>query len=125
MGVLLSHSPLVVIAVIAFAVVAFVLVAGFLRGSAYDQIGGGSLSFQHDGEDVEAAEIASRQAREQELRQMLEARSERLQRLGQEPLDIEAELARLEAAGTASRQPRRPGDESGPAADNGSSATGV
>jgi hypothetical protein len=41
----------------------------------------------------------SRAERELEIRQMLTARSERLVRRGQEPLDIDAELARLEWAG--------------------------
>jgi len=66
------------------------------RGSVHDQmIGGGDLSMDHgpspedrDGEDGEAQ-------RDEEIRQMLRARSERLVRQGEQPLDIEAELEKL------------------------------
>ncbi len=42
---------------------------------------------------------ASGPVRELEIRQMLHARSERLVRQGEQPLDIDAELARLQPAG--------------------------
>jgi hypothetical protein len=75
----------------------------------YDQIGQGGLTMESDpGGDSLASGIespAARAERELEIRQMLEARSERLVRQGHAPLDIEAELARLEwspsAAGSA------------------------
>lgn len=92
-------NPLVDIVVAIAVLVAFVVLAGFMRRSPHDEIGAGKLSFQHDGEDVEAAEIAYRNAREEEIRQMLTARSERRERLGEEPLDVEAELARIRASG--------------------------
>lgn len=92
-------SPGVDIIVALVVLIAFVLIAGFLRKSPYDEIGAGKLSFQHEDEDAEAAEIASRHARGEELRQMLQARSERLVRAGEPPLDVDAELARLEAGG--------------------------
>jgi hypothetical protein len=93
-------NPLIDVLVVLFALIAGVLVAGVLRNgrSPYNDIGAGSLSFQHEDEDAEASEVASRHARAEELRQMLQARSERLVRSGEPPLDVEAELAKLEAS---------------------------
>jgi hypothetical protein len=48
-----------------------------------------------------AGGAGSRDEREREIRQLLEARSERLVRSGHAPLDIDAELARLEPPGGA------------------------
>jgi hypothetical protein len=70
-------------------------------GSAYDQIGQGG--FSREGEPATgllapaAGTPAATAEREQEIRQMLNARSERLQRRGEPALDIDAELARLTA----------------------------
>jgi hypothetical protein len=92
-------NPLIDILVAVVALIAFVGLAGTLKKSPYDDIGAGKLTFQHDGEDAEAFEIAARLAHDDEIRQMLQARSERLQRLGEPPLDVEAELARINAGG--------------------------
>jgi hypothetical protein len=89
--------------VVVGAVVLFVLVGmgSFLAGgSLYDKIGEGGLS-AGDGKPGGASgpPVGSPQARaerEQEIRQMLRARSERLVRKGGEALDIDAELALLE-----------------------------
>lgn len=89
-------NPLVDVIAALAALAALVAIAGFLRGGGpYDEIGAGALSFEH-GDDAEAAEIASRMAQAEEMRQMLQARSERLERGGKPPLDVEAELARLQ-----------------------------
>jgi hypothetical protein len=84
-----------VIVVILAALVAIVTVSGF--GKAYDQIGRGGLSLR-DGSDRPAREptpaIAAGE-RDEEIRQMLEARNARRLRQGREPLDVEAELAAL------------------------------
>jgi hypothetical protein len=70
-------------------------------GSAYDQIGQGG--FSHEGVPAdglltpEPDTPAGNAERDQEIRQMLQARSERLQRRGEPALDIDAELARLTA----------------------------
>ncbi len=53
------------------------------------------------GADDGAGGTGSRGEREREIRQLLEARSERLVRGGHAPLDIDAELARLEPSGGA------------------------
>jgi hypothetical protein len=95
----------VVVGTVAFSLLMSIL---FLvtRGSdsLYDQIGQGGLSRESDygGSDgVGGAPIdtaAGRAEQEQEIRQMLKARSDRLVQRGQPALDVEAELARLLAA---------------------------
>jgi hypothetical protein len=90
-----------VVVVGAIALFALVGVVSWLTGgSIYDQIGQGGLT-AGPGEGVgvppgsppgSAAEL---QEREQEIRQMLQARSDRLVRNGGQPLDIDAEMARL------------------------------
>jgi hypothetical protein len=77
-------------------------------GSVYDRIGEGGLT-AGPGEGglppgPAPGSAAERHEREQEIRQMLQARSDRLVRSGRQPLDIEAELARLQAGGEAAVQ---------------------
>lgn len=79
--------------------IAFLLTRDGGAGSAYDRIGQGGLSRESDYGPPAAPESPAAQAeREQEIRQMLAARNERLVRAGGQPLDVEAELARLLAA---------------------------
>jgi hypothetical protein len=90
---------------VVFGTVAFSLLMSVLfmvtRGTdnLYDQIGQGGLSRESDapaGALAPGADSpAARAEQEQEVRQMLSARSERLVRNGQPALDIEAEVARL------------------------------
>jgi hypothetical protein len=72
-------------------------------GSAYDRIGEGGLTAgPGDGAGPPGpapGSAAERAEREQEIRQMLQARSDRLVRSGGQPLDIEAEMARLHEPG--------------------------
>jgi hypothetical protein len=91
---------------VVFGTVAFSLVMSLLflltRGTdnLYDQIGQGGFSMESDPGDGLLGPVpesaAARTERELEIRQMLEARNERLVRQGQAPVDIDAELARLE-----------------------------
>jgi hypothetical protein len=85
-----------VVVVVGASIVAVITFA--LSGKTYSQIGSGGLSLR-DGSDRPAAEPTSgagfEAVRDDEIRQMLEARNERRVRRGQEPLDIEAELATL------------------------------
>ena len=75
----------------------------------YDEIGQGGLpggspfgqSMDIDESLGTSAEL-QRAEREQEIRQMLQARSERLVRRGEPALDIDAEVAKLTAAQAAS-----------------------
>jgi hypothetical protein len=86
--------------VVVVAVGGLVAVATFLTsGRLYERIGRGGLSLR-DGSDRPATEpsaAASAAEREDEIRQMLIARNERRARQGQEPVDVDAELARLTA----------------------------
>jgi hypothetical protein len=113
-----SAFPIVVFGAVGLSVVMSIV---FLlsKGSMYDEIGSGGLpgedeqsgmstggsSFGHSPPDYHAMAggPALQQAeREQEIRQMLQARSERRVRRGEPALDIDAELARLTAAQPAS-----------------------
>ena len=88
-----------VLAVVVFAVVgamtliAIVTLAGARR--SYDEIGSGGLSLR-DGTDRPADEpLPAAMVREEEIRQLLEARNVRRARRGEPPLDVDTELARL------------------------------
>ncbi len=108
-----SAFPFVVFGAVGLSVVMSIV---FLvsKGSAYDEIGRGglpgeppgrSLSFGQGMEIEETLGMSpelERAEREQEIRQMLQARNERLVRRGEPALDIDAEVAKLMAAQPAS-----------------------
>jgi hypothetical protein len=94
-GVQDAFGIVLVVVVVLAAIVAIVTFLG--TSQAYDQIGRGGLSLG-DGSDRPAREPTSGAAageRTEEIRQMLEARNARRLRRGEEPLDVEAELAEL------------------------------
>jgi len=99
-GIAGSGFGFVVFGTVAFSIVICLLLL-LTRGhdSLYDQIGAGGLSRESDaaGSFLAAPEEseAARAEREQEIRQMLGARSERMVRRGEPALDIDAEVARL------------------------------
>jgi hypothetical protein len=78
------------VVVVAAAIVAVITLA--MTPKTYSQIGSGGLSLE---KPAPADAAGSTAVRDDEIRQMLEARNERRVRRGQEPLDIEAELASL------------------------------
>jgi hypothetical protein len=84
------------VVVIGASIVAVITFA--LTDKTYAQIGRGGLSLR-DGTDRPASEPLSggrfEAVRDDEIRQMLQARNERRVRRGQEPLDVEAELSAL------------------------------
>ncbi|HEU4658803.1 MAG TPA: hypothetical protein VFR97_14840 [Capillimicrobium sp.] len=85
----------VVVAVTALAtIVGVVTLAG--AGRSYDQIGRGGLSLDEPPKGPPAGASAGA-VRDDEIRQMLEARNARRARRGEAPLDVERELARLTA----------------------------
>ncbi|HTC72109.1 MAG TPA: hypothetical protein VK655_04425, partial [Solirubrobacteraceae bacterium] len=98
-------------ALIAIVSVAFLITGG--AGSAYDQIGAGGIDREgeYDVAPAAAESSAGREERELEIRQLLNARSERLVRSGQPPLDVDAEVARLLAAEQAGEASDRPDPE--------------
>jgi hypothetical protein len=111
----LSGGALVVLATAALVVivaVAFLLTGG--TGSAYDQIGAGGIAREGEYDAAPPAADASpagRADRELEIRQLLNARSERLVRSGRPALDVDAELARLLAAEHGGADSDRPDPE--------------
>ena len=90
---------LVIFGVVIVAVIVAVLTLR-VTGRAYDQIGRGGMSLR-DGSDRAPGPAPSGGAalreRDDEIRQMLEARNERRARRGEPPLDIDAEVRRLTA----------------------------
>src|SRR5215213_10051755 len=101
----------------AFGIVLFVVVgigvviaiaSLFGRGRLYDDIGRGGLSIGEDRDlrpnRQEAAPI-SRADREDEIRQMLEARNARRAARGEAPVDVEQELAELTRPAPAESDP--------------------
>jgi len=111
MTLAVSNGEVIVIVVaiaIPLAAIAFVANAG----DAFRSIGKGGLSVEFESDqdrgmtDSGAGESAA--VHEDELRQMLEAKAYRQRARGEEPLDVDAELARLQAeqrAGPSSADP--------------------
>jgi hypothetical protein len=98
-GIATNGLAFVVFGTVAFSVVMSVL---FLvtRGSdsMYDEIGKGGLSKESDYSGPGPTELdtpAGRSEQEQEVRQMLRARSDRRVQRGEPALDIDAEVAKL------------------------------
>jgi hypothetical protein len=90
-----AFGIVLVVVVVLAVLVAIVTLAG--TGRAYDEIGRGGLSLR-DGSDRPAREATPAMAageRDEEIRQMLEARNARRIRQGREPVDVEAEMAAL------------------------------
>ncbi len=71
-------------------IVALITLAGTARN--YREIGGGGLT--HDSDDAPGAGAAAE--RDEEIRQMLEARNARRARRGEAPVDLETELAAVD-----------------------------
>ena len=81
--------------VIAGVVVA--LITMFLSGRAYDQIGQGGFYKDTDGPRISYGSAINLAERDDEIRQMLQARNARHAAAGREVVDVEEELARLTA----------------------------
>jgi len=91
--------PIVLIAVVLVAaVVAFITFVG--TGRLYEGIGRGAFSLDETDRPAgpDPASPAARAEADAEIRQMLEAKSALRQARGEEPLDVEAELAALTQA---------------------------
>lgn len=92
-----AFGIVVIVVAVVGVVVAVICLAG--SGAAYRQIGRGAFSI--DGERLPSGPAAGTPAadaeRDAEVRQMLEARNVRRERRGDEPLDVEAEVRRLNA----------------------------
>jgi len=85
-----------VLILITLVVLPIAAVAFARSGGAWSGIGKGAFAIEQEPAPREPPPAhVSRAVQEEEARQMLEARSYRLQRSGREPLDVEAELRRL------------------------------
>jgi len=84
-----------------FVVVGLAVVAALAslpgRGRLYDQIGRGGLSIGDEPGRPQPGQAALAAVRDEEIRQMLDARNARRERHGMPALDLDAELARLQA----------------------------
>ena len=97
----------VLIAICVLAIVAGVA-SVFVGGpSPYDSIGRGDLTFDEPSSrpTTSGGSPASRAESDEEVRQMLQAKSDRRRRRGEEPLDIDAEIAALTRPAPAQQDP--------------------
>ena len=100
-----------VILIIVFAAIpiaAFAFIAG--AGNALRQVGKGAFSVEFESDmpqklrdtDAEAADVSER---EDEIRQLLEAKAYRQESRGEQPIDIDSELDRLLSEESSAQQP--------------------
>lgn len=84
-----AFGTLVFVVAAVGAIVAVITLAGTAR--SYRQIGGGGLTHDSDAAGATGADAE----RDEEIRQMLDARNARRERRGEAPVGLDAELARL------------------------------
>lgn len=86
-----------VILIVAIVSIPLAAIAFLGAGAAYDEIGKGDLSMDHDNpaHGSGAAPPVSQAEQEEEIRQMLEAKSHLREERGEEPLDVEEEMKKL------------------------------
>ena len=88
--------PLVIIGISLLAIVVAVI-ASLASGGLYERIGRGGLSMdgheQHGG--PKPGSVAAQAEADEEIRQLVEAKSARRVARGEQPLDVEAEIASL------------------------------
>jgi hypothetical protein len=100
-----------VILIIVFAAIpiaAFAFIAG--AGNALRQVGKGAFSVEFESDmpqklrdtDAEAADVSER---EDEIRQLLEAKAYRQESRGEQPIDIDSELDRLLSSESSAQRP--------------------
>jgi hypothetical protein len=88
--------PIVIIGA-SIAAIVIAVIASLMSGGLYDRIGAGAFSLDHE-EPSRGPAPGSPQARAEaaeEIRQLVEAKSARRVARGEEPLDVEAEIAAL------------------------------
>lgn len=95
-----SNGEVIIIVVAVVAPIAAIAFAG--AGAVYREIGKGTFAMDHDQKGPRGADLstaAGRAEQQAELRQMLEAKAYRQRQRGEQPLDVEAELRRINAPG--------------------------
>ena len=96
--------PIVIIAVSIAAIVVAVVVS-LASGGLYDRIGSGAFSMDAPDRGPKPGSSAARAEADEEIRQLVQAKSERRVARGQEPLDVEAEIAALTRTAPAPADP--------------------
>jgi hypothetical protein len=84
-----------VILIVFFAALPCAALAFALSGKALSQVGKGQFAIDEDPLADEGGGAPSREVREAEIRQLLEAKAYRQRERGETPLDVDAELERL------------------------------
>jgi hypothetical protein len=94
----------IVIVVVAVTAGIVAIVVSVASGGLYERIGKGAFSL--DGEEARrapaAGSAAAKAEADEEIRQLVEAKSARRVMRGEAPLDVDAEIAALTSAGTPS-----------------------
>lgn len=95
MPLAVSNGDVIIIVVLLVVPIAAIAFAG--AGSVYREIGKGAFSMDHDkpGDGGGLGAHAAKVEQQIEIRQMLEAKAFRQRERGEEPLDVEAEIKRL------------------------------
>lgn len=95
---LANAFPIVIIGVCVVAAV-IAVVASLSSGGLYERIGRGGLSMDghEQGGAPKAGSAAAKAEADEEIRQLVQAKSARRVARGQEPLDVDAEIAQLTA----------------------------
>ena len=96
--------PIVIIGVSVIAAVVAV-VASLSSGGLYDRIGAGGFSLDRDESDPAPGSPQARAEADEEIRQLVEAKSARRVARGEEPLDVEAEIRALTSPATPAVDP--------------------
>ncbi len=93
-----SNGEVILIVTLLVAPIAAIAFAG--AGAVYREIGKGTFAMDRDegGRGADLSTAAARAEQQMEMRQMLEAKAYRQRQRGEEPIDVEAEMARLNAA---------------------------
>ncbi len=91
------NAGLVLIAIVLIALPVGAIAFALGAGGALREIGKGKFAIDQDLPQTPPAPAISGPVREEEIRQMVEARSYRRVARGEEPLDVEAEVRRLTA----------------------------
>lgn len=91
-----SNGEVILIVVLVVAPIAAIAFAG--SGAVYREIGKGAFAMDHEkkgSQGVDLTTAAGRAEQQAELRQMLEAKAYRQRQRGEEPLDVEEELRKI------------------------------
>src|SRR5690242_11763479 len=95
-----------VILIVTFVVLPIAAIAFAGAGAVYREIGKGAFAMDHDKPSRGGADLSSAAARAEqqvEMRQMLEAKAYRQRQRGEEPIDVEAEMTRLNSPAAPTR----------------------